>query len=141
MSYEADIQTTLYNDAILQGLLASWVYSSETFYAVFNSNVIPNNLQSDSGAVNLDVKDSTINHYQTGTIDGGKRVIDTTHSLSCRASTYTKAKDLANAAKEALNRNRVNDSFFVCSLLSVIPPADETDNFNAPVEVKILNKQ
>jgi hypothetical protein len=139
--YITDFQTTLYNDATVQSLVASFIASSTTEYAIFNDELIPSNIGTDSGVLNLTVNDSTVNYYEASPLDDSHPLTDTTITASCRASTRSKVKALRDAVATALNRKRVNDSFFVCSRLSIIPPADENDNFNAPVEVKILNKK
>ena len=140
-NYQTDLHTTIYNDATIQSLVSSYVKSTVTEYAVFNSNLIPSDISTDSGLKNFDVSDTTINHYTVTPQDDSIPLTDLTRSVSCRAYTYEDAETLQTAVSDALNRKRVNDSFFVCSRLSIIPPADESDNYNAPVEVKILNKK
>ena len=139
--YQSDLHTTLYSDSTIQGLVSTYVKDSTTMYAIFNSPLIASDITTDTGIKNFDVSDTTINHYNVTPLDDSILLTDVVRSISCRAYTAQDAETLQTAVKDALNRKRVNDSFFVCSRLSIIPPADESDNFNAPVEVKILNKK
>ena len=83
------------------------------------------------------VTESTITIYQSGADLLGE-IYDVNHTVNCRASTETKAKNLARAVAAALHRVTFSKMMFYCSVEQVIPPADETDNFNNPVTVRVM---
>ena len=80
---------------------------------------------------------STLTIYQSGT-EGAADVYDVNHTVNCRSSTEKKAKELAQAVKSALHRVTFFNIGFVCFVEPVIPPQDDTDNFNAPVTVRVI---
>jgi hypothetical protein len=83
------------------------------------------------------VTDSTITIYQSGADLLGE-IYDVNHTVNCRASTETKAKNLARAVAAALHRVTFSKMMFYCWVGRVFPPADETDNFNSPVTVRVM---
>ena len=84
-----------------------------------------------------EASESTITIYQVGS-DSLSEIYDVEHTVNCRASTETKAKNLARAVATALHRVTFAKLMFYCSVEQVIPPADETDNFNNPVTVRVM---
>ena len=140
MSYENNIQSILYNDATIQSLVSTYTYSSTTYYMVFKGTLIPTKLNTDADSeYEPTVEESTINHYTGTPVDGSKPIVLTTVIISCRAFKETDAKNIQDAVFDALNRIKSTDkcTFTVCSKLPVIPPLDETDNYNAQVEVSV----
>jgi len=139
MSISTAIQDIIYNDATVQSLVSKWVKSSTTYYMVFNGSLLPDNVSTDTGNYSPKVEDTTVNHYRSGIINGGSMVINTSYSLACRAYTESDAMALQQACYSALNRVRSDDGkyFFVASKLQVITPADNTDNYNAQVELNV----
>lgn len=75
--------------------------------------------------------------YQSGP-DNLSEVYDVNHTVNCRGSTETKAKNLARAVVAALHRVSFTRLMFYCTVEQVIPPIDETDNFNNPVSVRVI---
>ena len=137
MSYKDELQVILYNDSTIQSLVSTWIQSTTTYYMIFGESLIPEVLSADTGNYRPTVKDKTINHYQSGGISGGLPLIFTTHTVNCRAYTELGAVAIQSAVFNALNRVRSTSGFLVCESLPVIQPQDETDNFNAIIEVNI----
>ena len=85
-----------------------------------------------------DVSLSTVLIYRLNPVDYTIDVLLADYTVNCRADTEIKAEALAGAVVEALNRKEVAGSGrYYCQWGFVIQPADNTDNFNCPVEVRI----
>ena len=84
--------------------------------------------------------DSTINYYRVSPVDVRTLPMQTTYSVNCRASNMAAAEEIQKAAKDVLNRHSNGSVIFGVQVLSTIPPADETDNYNAPLEVIARSK-
>ena len=139
MSISDAVQDILYNDATVQSIVSSFTQSATTYYMVFGSSLIPKKLGTDSGDLEPDVRETTVNHYHSGTISGGSMVINTSYSVTCRAYNESDALALQEACYSALNRVKSSDGkyFFVASKLQVITPIDDNDNYNAQVELNV----
>ena len=135
------MQQILSNDATIQGLVFSWTQGGNSQYAVFDDVLIPDQIKSDSGTIEIDIKQNTINHFNVGDIDLTHRVIDRPRQVSCRGYTITKAETLRDAVINALNRVRSSDgkAFFSCTANPTLPPSDKTDNYNAPITVRTIS--
>ncbi|GAG03676.1 unnamed protein product, partial [marine sediment metagenome] len=100
---------------------------------IFANNVLPDWLESSIT--------KTINYYRVTPINGGLEYGQLSYSVSCRANNSPDAETIQEAVFDALNRQQSStDGFFICTALPVIPPADSTDNYNAPVEVQIKTR-
>jgi len=86
------------------------------------------------------INDSSIIIYQVGP-DSLAEVYDVNHTVNCRANTEAKAKALARAVAAALHRVTFSQMMFYCTLEQPIAPADDTDNFNAPVTVRVMGSK
>jgi hypothetical protein len=76
-----------------------------------------------------------INFHLGGTgVDGGLPYTDVLHTLSCRAKLEGESRAIAAAAFAAINRVRAG---IVATVMPTLPPQDETDDFNTPVEVRL----
>ena len=85
-----------------------------------------------------DVSLSTVLIYRLNPVDYTIDVLLADYTVNCRADTEIKAEALAGAVVDALNRKEVAGSGrYYCQWGFVIQPADNTDNFNCPVEVRI----
>lgn len=80
-------------------------------------------------------QDATINYYRSAPVNGGLEYMDTSYSVNCRAGTQAEAEAIATAAHALVNRYSSGGYHFISEILSVIPPLDLTDNYNAPLEV------
>lgn len=128
MNGAGEIYKVLISNATIQGLVSKTGTAPNIVYKIAASVVEP------SG---WGIADSTLTIYQSGT-ETASDVYDVNHTVNCRANTEKKAKELAQAVKAALHRVTFPDIGFVCFIEPVIPPQDDTDNFNAPVTVRVI---
>ena len=138
MTYETQIQSLLYSSTAIKALLKTWVYDSITYYAIFNTSLLPDNVSTDSGLINLTVNDTTLNHYRVGNVEAGELIYFTTHIITCRAKKESTAIELQQKACDVLNLKHLEGSAFQVVILPVIAPSDDTDNYNAPLEVRVI---
>ena len=59
------------------------------------------------------------------------------YSINCRAKSKKKSQEIAIAVKDEINRRHYTNSFMTASILETIPPMNDTDNYNTPVEAII----
>ena len=146
MSAETVLQGILYNDATLQGLLSSFTLSATDYYMCFSGSVLPKTVNTDSGTQELKIYDSTVNHYRSGSTGGGTVYLNTTHSISCRAYDIDtplgedKARQIQQACYAALGGTSglISGGYqFVPTKLPTIKPADDNDNWNAPIDIVV----
>lgn len=128
MNGASEIYKVLVANATIQGLVSKTGTAPNIVYKIAASVVEP------SG---WGIADSTLTIYQSGT-ETASDVYDVNHTVNCRSNTEKKAKELAQAVKAALHRVTLPDIGFVCFIEPVIPPQDDTDNFNAPVTVRVI---
>ena len=128
MNGASEIYKVLVANASIQGLVSKTGTAPNVIYKIAASVVEP------SG---WGIADSTLTIYQSGT-ETASDVYDVNHTVNCRSNTEKKAKELAQAVKAALHRVTFPDIGFVCFIEPVIPPQDDTDNFNAPVTVRVI---
>ena len=98
--------------------------------ALFSDTVIP----SDCAAL------STINFYQTAPIDNRLSYGQGAYTVNCRAQNQNEAETIALAVVAAVNRRGITDNLIYCQLGAPIPPQDETDVYNVPVEITIKKR-
>lgn len=137
------MQQMLSENATVQGLVNSFLVGTFTTYAIFDQSTIPDIIDTDSGQLELTVQDKTINHMPNSNLSGGLDYVDMTRQVSCRAYTEYEATQIQEACFNALNRNVSQDGnvFFVCESLPAIPAQNSVDNFNAPLVVRIIDRQ
>jgi len=86
-----------------------------------------------------DTSSETINFYQGGSYNAADEYYQLTWSVNCRSSTGYGAAELADKVRIALNRKSAITGdymyFGTCSILPTIPPADESDVYNKPIEI------
>lgn len=87
---------------------------------------------------------NTINFYKTGPVNKALEYDSFQWSVDCRGESYTKSRDIATAAADALNRagSTVNSKlyFSVVEILRTLPPVNDTDVYNTPVQVTIRRR-
>lgn len=92
----------------------------------------------------IDTSTETINYYRTGPYNGGLDYFESRFSVDCRSADYITSRNLATAAFIALNRELGNANgkryFAVCNILTTIPPVNDTDVYNTPVEVYLRRR-
>ena len=84
----------------------------------------------------------TINFYGIGIIDYSIDYGNTKFTYNCRGESFPDAINLRQAVKDALNRQSdgTGDYFFICEASTVLPPADETDSYNAVLTVTVKDR-
>ena len=60
--------------------------------------------------------------------------------MNCRAKTDKESREIAQAVFAALNRADFQDYHTNCTVLPIIPPQDDTDTFNTPIEVLLKTR-
>lgn len=142
MNGASEIYKVLVANATIQGLVSKTGTAPNIVYKIAASVVEPRGsvVGSDGSVVDpggWGIADSTLTIYQSGT-ETASDVYDVNHTVNCRSNTEKKAKELAQAVKAALHRVTFPNIGFVCFVEPVIPPQDDTDNFNAPVTVRVI---
>lgn len=60
--------------------------------------------------------------------------------MSCRAGTLEAAAWISNNVVNEINRRSYGNFVLYASFLPTVPPANERDNYNSPLEVTSVNK-
>jgi hypothetical protein len=81
--------------------------------------------------------DKSINIYMSGIYNAALEYDQYLYNISCRDKTETGSKTIAGAVITEINRVHYPDYYIVCSVLETIPPQDQTDNYNTPIEATI----
>ena len=114
------------NQTAITGLLDSY----STGKALFSQMIMPSDYTGFK----------SINFYMTTAYNGGSNFEQYFYTANCRAKTQGEAMTIAKAAFDNINRSHFTGFYTVCSILPVIPPADDRDTYNIPVEI-ILKKR
>lgn len=100
---------------------------------LYNSPKMPN-----------DVEGKSINFFPVNRFFGGFTYFSRRFQINCRANTSSEARTLAESVFEILNVINVRvgdfDYFGVADILPILPPVDETDNYNVPVEILVRRR-
>ena len=124
-----DLFTALNVSAITAGL-DNYVVGEDTYKALFGGNVLPDDFSGDK----------SINFYMSTPYNAAMEYGDYSYTVNCRAGTYNESLTIAQSVVDNINRAFEGDSFFICSVLATLPPVDDRDNFNTPIEVRIQEK-
>ena len=98
--------------------------------ALFHGQVLPEDYSGNS----------SINFYRVDPINNLLPYGLGVYTASCRSATEQESIDLAAMVVNTINRVQVSGHMFKTSMLSTIPPADSTDNFNTPVSITIIKR-
>jgi hypothetical protein len=86
----------------------------------------------------------TINMYRLDPYDASLEYFQSKWSIDCRGDTETDSHAIADAVTTALNRVHTLTTgimyFGTVSILSTIPPANDTDQYNTSVQILIRRK-
>ena len=82
----------------------------------------------------------TINFYLSGPYNGALEWNEYNYSVDCRAGTDAESRAIAEAVFDQLNRADFTDYHTNASVLGTLPPADETDVFNTPVQIILKSR-
>jgi hypothetical protein len=127
MSYGQAQLSALLNDASVTALI------TQGTNGIFYDTVVPSKYPVVGGDVGA--TDSTINYYRVAPVNAGLNYMQVSYSVNCRAAVMADAEAIARAVLDVVNRHYSGSHNFVASVLAVIPPADTTDIYNAPVEI------
>ena len=124
-----DLFTALNVSAVTTGL-DNYVVGEDTYKALFGSNVLPSDFSGDK----------SINFYMSLPYNASTMVPEYGYTINCRAETFNESRTIAQSVVDNINRESYSDYFLICSVLATLPPADDRDNYNTPVEVTIKNR-
>lgn len=125
-NYDRIMETIIADSAILALLDGFGLHK-----AVFGNSILPKEFDGTN----------SINFYNHIAIDPTIEYEDEFYTLNCRAASFSDAKSIQLAVKNAFNRKSShNDGFYTVMVMPIIPPADETDTYNGPVEVRIRKR-
>jgi len=150
---EQYIQSALYASTAVKNAISSWKKTAITYYMIFNGfdigevqaesyKIVSTDTDKTNLIVNGKLKPtlqfSTINYYRSGDITMADEVNQVIWTISCRAYTLSAVNAIATAVSNVFNRKSIKSgSFCTVTRLAVLPPIDETDNYNAPIQVLI----
>lgn len=120
--FEQIALNTLLNDSTITALTSAY----GTGKAIFFGHVLPKDLDDSATSINY--------YYESEGLRGGFKKFP--WMVNCRASTEYEAATLQEAVFNVLNRY-CSGNYYLCENIEVIPPTDETDNYNAPMRVII----
>lgn len=127
----------IYNGTLLLNLIladATILASVDTYgatKAIFHDNVVPSNFTGNK----------SINIYQTSPAQMVAGHDEFRYTASCRGRTFDESLSIARTLITQLNRYTKDNKGIKMLLLPGIPPRDDTDNFNTPVEIYFISKQ
>jgi hypothetical protein len=102
--------------------------------SIYNARVIPSD----------ETSYDTINFYPSGTFNAALDFFTIQWSIDCRSKDDFKAYNIASAVVGALNRLTGDIGgykyFGTCEILPIIPPANEQDVFNVPVQILLRRR-
>lgn len=119
----------MYN-ALNQASITDLLDTVSTVKGLFDGRVIPEFFTSYK----------TINFYLTSPYSGSLEWEQYIYSVNCRAETDGESREIAEAVFNALNRADFSDYHTNCEVLPTLPPQDDTDVFNTPVEVLLKTR-
>jgi hypothetical protein len=80
--------------------------------------------------------DSTISIYNAGGMDNRDKRMIVTLTANCRGATEVICKQIASAVVSSVNREQIpGGGRYYCQTGFVIPPQDDLDSYNLPVEI------
>ena len=112
-------------DALNQASITSLLDTDQGTLGLFDSRGIPS----------FFTKFKTINFYLGGPFNGSLENEQYTYVVACRAKTDGESRTIAEAVFDNLNRADFPDYHTNCNVLGTIPPADDNDTYNTPLEI------
>jgi len=120
------LYTTLNSNA---GVIAALGTTSN--HPIFNARMVPPDR----------TERKTINMYRLDPFDATLEYFVSKWSIDCRADSEYDSQTLSEAVTTALNRVQIvyggKTYFGTVSILSTIPPVDDTDQYNTSVQIQI----
>ncbi|MFO8172923.1 MAG: hypothetical protein R6T96_01475 [Longimicrobiales bacterium] len=136
MNYGGEyIYDVLSNDSAVTDIVGTFTDDAgDTWPNIFGSRKVPQDKTSRE----------TINYYISSNFNAALNYFDINFSIDCRAKSEYEAYDLADAVNDALNRKSAAAGGYIyfgtISILLAIPPADDADVYNVPVEINLRRK-
>lgn len=124
-------------------------FDSDKLYDALNQSPITDLLDTVSSTVGLFdgriipeffTEFKTINFYLVSPFIGSLEYQEYLYIANCRAKTGGESRTIAQAVFDSLNRADFADYHTNCDVLPTIPPADDTDVFNTPVEILLKTR-
>ena len=119
---------SLLNTPAITGQLSTFTIGSTSYPMLLNGHVLPSEWGPQA---------STINYYLSQNVAGGLDYGDYVYYINCRAASESASRAIASTVFNTLNRLSRPDTGAVCSVMPTIPPADETDNYNTIIELRM----
>ena len=119
---------SLLNIPAITSQLSTFTINSTAYPMLLNGHVLPSEWGPQA---------STINYYLSQNVAGGLDYGDYVYYINCRAASESTSRAIASTVFNALNRISRPDTGAVCSVMPTIPPADETDNCNTIIELRM----
>ena len=116
---------SLLNDASITALVSAY----GAYEAIFFCHLVPKDLADSATSINY--------YYETEGMRGEYQHV--AYLINCRALTEFAAITLQQAVFAVLHR-KTSGNYYICEILEVIPPADESDNYNAPIRAIIKGR-
>jgi hypothetical protein len=127
----AELYTALHDPAILATIDVYDDPAAQVSYpAIFNDLMLPR--QED-----FPLEKRSINFHRYAPVHLGRDFEQYSYQCNCRAKTFQEAQLIHDTIVSVLNRISLNDYYIVCRTMPCIPPIDERDNYNIPVEILI----
>ncbi|HNX81919.1 MAG TPA: hypothetical protein PKL77_07215 [Candidatus Omnitrophota bacterium] len=111
----------------------------DTAKALFNALIVPTVYSFGGSSVKI-TAEKTINFYRIAPISTGSEVQRIVFQVNCRAPLLSQAETIGYAVFTQLHRRTYSGYFIRCKVLAPIPPADNTDTYNQPVECEMILK-
>lgn len=123
------LNSTIYNALNVSGITALLgTYKTKT--AIFSDALIPQDCTAEK----------TINFYASAPYSGVVEYSELIYTINCRAKTMKDSQTIAAAVRTAINRVSGIDYYITVDIIPTIPPADDRDNYNTPVEAKLKKR-
>lgn len=126
------------------------MYGSDILYNALNVPAVTDALDTFDGVKtlydditlpdDLPIDFTSINFYTAVGFNAADPTTIYNFTANCRHSSHQKSRILAQIVTNVLNRKGSDNYFFTCTVLPTIPPADNTDNYNTPIEVIIKTR-
>ena len=124
-------------------------YGADYIYDVLSNDssittIVGSSIYEDTLIPQSDTTQDTINFYRPGPYNPKLEYFENRWSVDCRRPAYGDSLDLATLVKDAFNRNfaTVNSKYYfsVVDILPTIPPVNDSDVYNTPVEIYVRRK-
>jgi len=124
----SEIMATILDKASINALLSNY----DSRKTIYEDVLIPKDVPATY---------TTINYYVSGTVDEGVDFYQAEWSINCRAESYSKSNILAQTVSNEINRISGDGFSSTVIFFPTISPADDTDNYNTPLQVTLKTRR